>query len=117
MAKLEKRRDSDGRIRFTFRYVDVDGARRRHTPDVETEPEALRIQAEVLTRVARGIVGVPDVKSAERQQAGLTLAELHERYQAEAMPRSSHQESFALCGPITPHPRVEKLARCQFIRR
>ena len=87
MAKLEKRRDSDGRIRFTFRYVDVDGARRRHTPDVETEPEALRIQAEVLTRVARGIVGVPDVKSAERQQAGLTLAELHERYQAEAMPR------------------------------
>ena len=87
MAKLEKRRDSEGRIRFTFRYVDVDGARRRHTPDVDTEPEALRIQAEVLTRVARGIVGVPDVKSAERQQAGLTLAELHERYQAEAMPR------------------------------
>ena len=77
MAKLEKRRDSDGRTRFTFRYIDVDGARRRHTPDVETEPEALRIQAEVLTRVARGIVGVPDVKSAERQQAGLTLAELH----------------------------------------
>ena len=45
MAKLEKRRDSDGRTRFTFRYIDVDGARRRHTPDVGTEPEALRIQA------------------------------------------------------------------------
>jgi hypothetical protein len=44
MAKLEKRRDSDGRIRFTFRYVDVDGARWWHTPDVGTEPEALRIQ-------------------------------------------------------------------------
>ena len=27
------------------------------------------------------------MRSAERQQAGLTLAELHERYQAEAMPR------------------------------
>ena len=48
MAKLEKRRDSDGRIRFSFRYIDVDGSRKRHTPDVDTEHEALRIMAEVL---------------------------------------------------------------------
>ncbi len=89
MAKLEKRRDSDGRIRFTFRYIDIDGTRKRHTPDVETEPEALRIQAEVLARIARGIVGVPDVRSAERQQHRLTLADLHERYQAEAMPKKA----------------------------
>ena len=89
MAKLEKRRDSDGQIRFTFRYIDIDGTRKRHTPDVETEPEALRIQAEVLARIARGIVGVPDVRSAERQQHGPTLADLHERYQAEAMPKKA----------------------------
>lgn len=89
MAKLEKRRDSDGKVRFSFRYVDVNGSRKRHTPDVETEPEALRIQAEVLARVARGIVGVPDVRSAERQQTGLTFAELHDRFQREAMPKKS----------------------------
>ena len=94
MAKLEKRRDSDGRIRYTFRYLDVDGSRKRHTPDVDSEPDALRIQAEVLTRVARGIVGVPDVRSAERQQQGLTLDTLHQRFQAEAMPRSKSPKAY-----------------------
>ena len=94
MAKLEKRRDSDGRIRFSFRYIDVDGSRKRHTPDVESEHEALRIMAEVRARIARGIVGVPDERSNERQQQTLTLRELHERFQAEGMPRSKDPKAY-----------------------
>jgi hypothetical protein len=61
---------ADGGFALRFATSTSNGSRKRHTPDVETEPEALRIQAEVLARVARGIVGVPDVRSAERQQTG-----------------------------------------------
>ena len=58
MAKQEKRRDSDGRIRWTFSDIDIDGTRKRHPPDVTTESEARRIQSEVLARVSRGIAGM-----------------------------------------------------------
>jgi hypothetical protein len=84
MAKLERRRDSDGRIRFSFRYIDVDGSRKRHTPDVETEHEALRIMAEVRARIARGIVGVPDVTANERQASTITLSAMLDRWLKEA---------------------------------
>jgi integrase len=92
MAKLEKRRDSDGRIRFTFRYIDVDGSRKRHTPDVETEHEALRIMAEVRARIARGIVGVPDEGANERQASTIRLSAMLDRWLREAHSTSKNPE-------------------------
>ena len=101
MAKLEKRRDSDGRIRFSFRYIDVDGSRKRHTPDVDTEHEALRIMAEVRARIARGIVGVPDEGANERQASTIKLSAMLDRWLTEAHCTSKrpdeHRQSVKRC--------------------
>ena len=96
MSKLEKRRDSDGRIRFSFRYIDVDGTRKRHTPDVDTEHEALRIMAEVRARIARGIVGVPDVTANERQASTITLSAMLERWLNEAHTSSKCPKTYRI---------------------
>jgi len=117
MSKLEKRRDSDGRIRFSFRYIDVDGTRKRHTPDVDTEHEALRIMAEVRARIARGIVGVPDVTANERQASTITLSAMLDRWlnlRGESRPSVRHRTR---CGTdlrlqgLLPHCCAGRLAR------
>ena len=89
-----KNRGSKDRPQWYCRYIDVDGKRKHRPTHQPTKALAMRFVAEVEARVARGLVGIPDATSPERQGKALTLLALAERFMHEANPPTKNPERY-----------------------
>ena len=89
-----KNRGSKDRPQWYCRYIDVDGKRKHRPTHQPTKALAMRFVAEVEARVARGLVGIPDPTSPERQGKALTLLALAERFMHEANPPTKNPERY-----------------------
>lgn len=112
------------------RYVDIDGKRKHRPTHQPTKALAMRFVAEVEARVARGLVGIPELTDPERQGKALTLAALAERFLAEANPPTKDPKRYRLlsisCSAAAlftsrtatgRHPSRGSGGRCRCIRR
>ncbi|HNK47017.1 MAG TPA: hypothetical protein PKL17_19695, partial [Pseudomonadota bacterium] len=66
-------RGTKDRPQWYCRYVDLDGKRKHRPTHQPSKALAMRFVAEVEARVARGLVGIPEKHSPERQGKALTL--------------------------------------------
>ena len=87
-------RGTKDRPQWYCRYVDLDGKRKHRPTHQPSKALAMRFVAEVEARIARGLVGIPDVTEPERQAKALTLQGLAERYCAEANPPSKNPRQY-----------------------
>jgi len=76
------------------RYIDIDGKRKHRPTHQPTKALALRYVAEVEARVARGLLGIPSLRSGERAGTALTLRGLAERFVREANPPTKNPERY-----------------------
>jgi integrase len=81
-----KNRGSKDCPKWYCRYKDIDGKRKHRPTHQPTKALAMRFVVEVEARIARGLVGIPEPTTPERQGMALTLAGLAERFIREANP-------------------------------
>jgi len=74
------------RPQWYCRYVDSDGKRKHRPTKQTTKAAALRFVAEIEARVARGLIGSPEVSEDEQKAKALTVGELAQRFLKEYNP-------------------------------
>jgi integrase len=74
------------RPQWYCRYVDADGKRKHRPTKQTTKAAALRFVAEIEARVARGLIGIPEVSEDEQKAKALTVGELAQRFLKEYNP-------------------------------
>jgi len=87
-------RGTKDRPQWYCRFVDLDGKRKHRPTHQPSKALAMRFVAEVEARVARGLVGIPEKHSPERQGKALTLLGLAERFLQEANPPTKNPERY-----------------------
>jgi integrase len=87
-------RGSKDRPMWYCRYIDVDGKRKHRPTHQPTKALAMRFVAEIESRVARGLPGIPDPVAPERQGKALTLLVLARRFLKEANPPTKNPERY-----------------------
>ena len=87
-------RGTKDRPQWYCRFVDLDGKRKHRPTHQPSKALAMRFVAEVEARVARGLVGIPEQHSPERQGKALTLQGLAERFLQEANPPTKNPERY-----------------------
>ena len=69
-------RGTKDRPMWYCRYIDADGKRKQRPTKQTTKALALRFVAEIEARVARGLIGIPEVSEEEQRAKALTVGEL-----------------------------------------
>lgn len=79
MATVSNRGTKD-RPMWYCRYIDIDGKRKQRPTKQTNKAAALRFVAEIEARVARGLIGIPEVTEAEQTARTITVGALAERF-------------------------------------
>ena len=73
-------RGTKDRPMWYCRYIDADGKRKQRPTKQTTKAAAIRFVVEIEARVARGLIGIPEVSAEEQKAKALTVGELAERF-------------------------------------
>lgn len=76
-------RGTKARPSWYAKYRDLDGKWKQKATHQPTMKEAQRFVAELEARIARGMIGVPEISDEAQQQRTITVAELANRFLAE----------------------------------
>lgn len=76
-------RGTKDRPNWYCRYIDIDGKRKHRPTHQTTKAAAMRYVAEIEARVARGVIGIPEVSIEEQRRDAMTVGELADRFLAE----------------------------------